>query len=385
MSKVLKIAVDARPLTVPNTGMGRYLFSILREFALAQTPHQFLLYCDRPFELRFPLPEHWTVRTGGISSLGRSTAFAQVFFPIWALRDGIDVFWSPRHQLPLLLPPRCRKVLTVHDVVWKRFPQSIPRGLLALEALLMPLSLRIADQAVTDSWFSRSEILHYFPWANDKVAVVYLASILKAEEKVGACPLRVPYFLTVGSYEPRKNFERMLRAYLQYRQINRQPWDLAIVGTGQQATFTAVSEFVAENQLQSCVHLLGGIDDSILRSLYAHARAVVMISLYEGFGLPLVEAMQWDLPLIASNTSSVAEIAGPAGLLVDPMDTEAIADGFTRITQDEGLRAELAQKSQECGRQFSWQRAASETMALLSGEGLSGTPESELHQTFSSR
>jgi len=249
----------------------------------------------------------------------------------------------------------------------------------------MPLSLRIADQAVTDSWFSRSEILHYFPWANDKLAVVYLGSILKAEGKVGVCPLSVPYLLTVGSYEPRKNFERMLRAYLLYRQNNREPWDLAIVGTGQQATFTAVSEFVAENQLQSCVHLLGGIDDSILRSLYAHARAVVMISLYEGFGLPLVEAMQWDLPLIASNTSSVAEIAGPAGLLVDPMDTEAIAGGFTRIAQDEGLRAELAQKSHERGRQFSWQRAASETMALLSGERLSGTPESELHQAFSSR
>ena len=208
MKRMLKIGVDARPLSSPNSGMGRYLGNLLREFAAANVTHQIFLYCDRPFTLRFPLPEHWKIRTGKVESRGLSTAFAQLFFPVWSLRDKVDVFWSPRHQLPLLLPPWSRKVLTVHDVAWNRFPQTMARSNVVLEALLMPLSLRIANQAITDSQFARSEILEYFPDAGGKLGVVYLASDLKTEGETGSCPLTRPYFLFVGSYEPRKNLKR---------------------------------------------------------------------------------------------------------------------------------------------------------------------------------
>jgi len=366
MRRELNIGVDARPLAFPNSGMGRYLGSLLREFAAEPSLHRFFLYCDRPFTLAFPIPEHWKIRTGNVNSGGRSTAFAQFFFPAWALKDRIDVFWSPRHQLPLLLPPWTRKVLTVHDVTWKRFPQTMARSNVVLEALLMPLSLRMADQAITDSQFSRSEILAYFPRAKDKVEVVYLASSLKTDGETASCPLASPYFLAVGSYEPRKNLERMLKAYIQYRTHSRQPIDLVIVGTEQWGTFN-VRDFVKANKIESSVHLMQRAEDTVLRALYANARALVMVSLYEGFGLPLVEAMQWGTPLIASNTSSVAEIAGDAALLVNPLDTDAIAFAFTRLTEDENMRLELARKAETRGRDFSWKQAAAETMALLVG------------------
>lgn len=379
MSKVLNIAVDSRPLLSPNNGFGRYLSNLLREFAAANLPHRFHLYCEHPFELCFPLPEHWRIRTGTLEFRGSSTVTWQISFPVWAWQDKIDIFWSPRHQLPLCLPRRCRKVVTIHDIVWKRFPDTMHRKVLMLESLMVPLSLRIADQAITDSHFSKSEILSVFPRVGNKLEVVHLASSLRTEGETPPCPFSRPYFLSVGSYEPRKNLERMLRAYLRYRQDSREPCDLVIVGTGQWGTFN-VSQFVTENQLHSCVHLIRRIDDSMLRSLYAHAHALVMVSLYEGFGFPLVEAMQWGLPLIASNTSSVAEVAGDAGISVDPHDTPSIAAAFRRIAEDEDLRAELAQKSLERGRQFSWQRAASETMALLTGNGLRRTSDSELYQ-----
>ena len=366
MKRMLKIGVDARPLSSPNSGMGRYLGNLLREFAAANVPHQIFLYCDRPFTLRFPLPEHWKIRTGKVESRGLSTAFAQLFFPVWSLRDKVDVFWSPRHQLPLLLPPWSRKVLTVHDVAWKRFPQTMARSNVVLEALLMPLSLRIANQAITDSQFARSEILEYFPDAGGKLGVVYLASDLKTEGETGSCPLTRPYFLFVGSYEPRKNLKRMLEAYAQYRKGSTNPLDLVIVGTEQWGSFN-VREFVETNDLQSWVHLLQRAPDSVLRALYANARALILVSLYEGFGLPLVEAMQWGLPLIASNGSSVAEISGDAALLVDPYDTDAIAQAFKRMTEDDALRTDMAQRSKVRGLEFSWKRAAAETMVLLTG------------------
>jgi glycosyltransferase involved in cell wall biosynthesis len=117
--------------------------------------------------------------------------------------------------------------------------------------------------------------------------------------------------------------------------------------------------------LQACIHLIQHVDDAVLSALYAHARALVLVSLYEGFGLPLVEAMQWGIPLIASNTSSVAEIAGDAALLVDPNDTDAIAKAFGRMAEDEALRSNLSHKARIHGQQFSWKQTASETMALM--------------------
>ncbi len=371
MNKVLNIGVDARNLAHPNSGIGRYLGSLLSEFAAQPTPHRFFLYCDRPFELRFPVPRHWKIRTGRVNSGGLSTAFAQVFFPFWALKDRVNIFWSPRHQLPLLLPPWSRKVLTVHDVTWKRFPKTMARSNVVLEALLMPISLRIADQAITDSQFARAEILAYFPSAKHKLEAVYLASNLKTDGETGICPQTSPYFLFVGSYEPRKNLERMLKAYLQYRMHSRQPLDLVIVGTEQWGNFN-VRDFVRINNLESSVHLIQRAPDTVLRALYANARALVMVSLYEGFGLPLVEAMQWSTPLIASNTSSVAEIAGDAALLVDPLDTDAIATAFTQMTEDENMRLKLARMAEARGLQFSWRQAAAETMALLIGRTAGG-------------
>ena len=367
INRALNIGVDARVLAHPHCGIGRYATSLVCEFASQQSPHRVFLYSHRPFQLGFPLPEHWKVRAGAAHRSGLSTVFAQLFFPVWALMDAIDVFWSPFPQLPVLLPPRIRKVLTVHDVVRRRFPTTMTRGTLVKEALLTPLSLRIADHLVADSHFTRSEVMTFFPGAGCKIDVVYLASSLRTDGAMGTCPLSAPYFLFVGSYEPRKNIKRMLHAYVQYRTSCLSPLDLVVVGSGQWGDFS-VFDFTQTSNLQSCVHLIRHVDDSVLRALYAHAQALVLVSLYEGFGLPLVEAMQWGIPLIASNTSALAEIAGDAALLVDPNDTDAIAKAFGRMTEDVTMRQELSHKAEARGRQFSWKKAASESMALIVGD-----------------
>ena len=367
MSTVLNIAIDATFLALPNSGIGRYTTNLVREFAAQQSPHRIFLYSGRPFQLQFPLPEHWRVRTRSPRGHRLRTAFEQVLFPIWARKDRIDVFWSPINHLPVLLPSHIRKVFTVHDVVYKRFPHTVPRRFRAIEALLLPLSLRIADRVIADSQFTRSEVETFFPGARGKVDVVYLASNLKTDGATGSCPVSGPYFLFVGSKEPRKNLERLLQAYVQYRKLSPCLFDLVLAGTYEWGGFS-VSEFVKENDLQSCVHVIQNADDTSLRALYAHAQALVMVSIYEGFGLPLVEAMQWSIPLIASNNSSVAEIAGDAALLVDPYDTDAIAQALKRMAEDPVMRSELACKATIRGQKFSWKQAAAEAMALIVGD-----------------
>lgn len=364
MKKALNIGIDARILAHPHSGIGRYIASVVREFASQHSPHRVFLYSHRPLQLDFSLPEHWKVRASSVPVRGLSTAFAQLFFPIWAVRDEIDAFWSPIPQLPLLLPPRIRRVITVHDMVWKRFPQTMTRSSRLFETVLMPLALRTADHVIADSQFTRSEVLTFFAGAKSKIDVVYLASSLRGNGPIVPCPIPRPYFLFVGSSEPRKNQERMLLAYVQYRKLTLRPFDLVIAGSYQWGDFSVI-DFIRTNDLQTCVHLIQHVDDGVLSALYANARALVLVSLYEGFGLPLVEAMQWGIPLIASNTSSVAEIAGDAGLLVDPHDTDAISRAFLLVTEDEAVRMELGIRADARGRQFSWKQAASEIMALI--------------------
>jgi glycosyltransferase involved in cell wall biosynthesis len=354
-------------LVNPRSGIARYTASLLREFALQQSSNCIFLYSHRPFQLDFPLPEHWKVRTGQLGIRGLSTAFGQLWFPIWALKDNIDVFWSPHSQLPLLLPPRIRKVLTVHDLVWKSFPQTTKRNDRIMGALFTPLSLRIANHVIAVSQSTRDDVVKFFPGTRDKIDTVYEASSLNAAGATGPNTRSNPYFLFVGSNEPRKNIERMLAAYIQYRKLTLSPFDLILAGSYQWGDFNAI-DFIETNDLSSSVHLIHNSEDAMLCVLYAHAKALVMVSLYEGFGLPLVEAMQWGIPLIASNNSAVAEIAGNAALLVDPYDTDAIASAFKEMTEDPATRSKLAYNSKIRGQQFSWRQAASETMALMAGD-----------------
>jgi glycosyltransferase involved in cell wall biosynthesis len=367
MSRVIKIAVDARPLSDPRGGIRRYTSNILREFASQGGPHRFFLYSDRPIHMEFPLPSHWSVRIGLLRRSGFSTLFAQLFFPVWARIDGIDVFWSPLHQLPLLLPARVRKVVTIHDLVWKRYPKTMKRGGRLVEAVLTPRSLSISDQVIAVSQFTRSELHTLIPDFTGKIDVIYEASSLEAREPPVSNPVSNPYFLYVGSSEPRKNMRRMLHAYSDYARHSSRPHDLVIVGADSWGDFS-VTGFVQELGLNSQVHLFRDVDDDTLLTLYANARACIMVSLYEGFGLPLVEAMQCGVPMIVSRNSAMEEIAGDAAMLVDPYDENSIARALTLMTEDEGIHRGLAERVRVQGGRFCWKQAAAETMALLVGD-----------------
>ena len=362
----LKIAVDARSLADPRGGIRRYTSSILHEIAALHLPHRFFLYSDRPIHSDFELPEHWKVRNGNLRVSGLGTIFAQSRFPLWAAVDRIDVFWAPRHQLPLLLSPNVRKVLTIHDLVWKRHPETMKRGGRLLEELFTLPSIRRADEIITVSQFSRGELLKLISGIRAEVHVVYSGSGLSEVAFPAPSPVAAPYFLFVGSSEPRKNLRRIMQAYCQYTKKVPQSHDFVIAGADRWGDFD-LGAFVRDNGLQSRVHLFHDIDDAGLAALYAGAQALVMISLYEGFGLPLVEAMQYGLPLIVSRNSSLEEVGGAAALLADPYDEESIVQVFCQFTESEELRKRLAEAAVDRAKQFSYEKAAAQTVSILTG------------------
>jgi len=364
ISKPLSIAVDARPLAFPNSGIGRYTAALLREFAqIDATEHRFFLYSDRPVVLPFELPATWKLRQGSIRRRALSTPFAQLVFPLWALMDGADVFWSPRHHLPLLLLWNIQQVVTIHDVVWKRFPETMTRGGRLIESILMPATLRNADRVIAVSHFTAREINELFHIKMKPIDVIYEASSLDASRRQNSLHNR-PYFLFVGSNEPRKNLKRLLGTYLKYLNECESPADLILVGSYQWGNFD-LEEFIRSNNLQHHVELQRTVTDNTLGDLYSGALALLMPSLYEGFGLPLVEAMQWGTPIIAAATSAIPEIAGNAAILIDPLNEHDMCDAMCRLSTDRELRRHLSAQSKSRGKLFSWHLAAEQTLKTL--------------------
>ncbi|WP_226647214.1 glycosyltransferase family 4 protein [Microbulbifer variabilis] len=354
-----KIAVDARPLSIPTTGIGRYTQALL-EFML-DSEHQWYLYSHKPLLIDFESLNNVTVRSGAINKSSLSSIFAQVVFPLWSRIDKIDLFWSPRHHLPLCLGSSVVRVVTIHDLVWQRFPQTMSRSGLLLERLLMPPSLKTADLVVTVSGSISDELQQSFPKYAEKIQTIHEAPFLALANKPG--PLG-KYFLFVGTIEPRKNLRRLLEAYCSYRELVTEPLPLKICG-GKGWGMPELKGKVQELDLEGSVEILGYITDEKLPDLYREARALLIPSLYEGFGLPIVEAYSQGTPVLTANRGAMAEIAGSAALTVNPDSTTEIAHALAVLTEDHPKVKELQIRALRRASEFSWDKAAAETLSVI--------------------
>ena len=361
----MRIAVDARPLIAPKTGIGRYLTELLRRMP-RQSNHQWFLYGPGPgWKTSVPFADmHSTARAcrGKVVVRGPNRAdelHAQVMFPRWAALDRADVFWSPRHRLPLGLTTPA--VVTIHDLVWKHAPTTMrPLGYL-VERATMPRSIRRARRLIAVSRATKRSIERYFPEVADKTTVVPEASFIEAPEIAGA-PTSPPFGLFVGTVEPRKNIERLLQAFAAIK--GEVEHDLHLVG-GAGWRMPKPSALIHAHGLQSRVRHLGALEDEDLLRQYAGCDFVAMPSLYEGCGLPIIEAMTFGKPVLTSNSSAMAEIAGDAGLLVDPMSIEDMARALKRMMTDAALRTRLAAAARRRAGDFSWDSAAAETVRII--------------------
>lgn len=289
---------------------------------------------------------------------------SQLLYPRWLKQDAIDVFWGPRHHLPLLIPNSVHCVLTVHDLVWRQQADSMRWSRRTMERLLMPRSLRRADRIVTVSNCVASELADAFPDSAAKLSVIPSAASLETGVAKDNSPAGGDYFLFVGTMEPRKNLSGLLRAYKRYVARCDDPRRLKVAGGAGWGGVDPHS-LVMENELADWVEVLGQVSDADLSKLYGGAHALVMPSLYEGFGLPVVEALAHGTPAIVSTDTALSEVAGDAGYCVDPLSEQEISDGLYRLHADAGLYNQLQGRALARAAEFSWERAALDIYALL--------------------
>lgn len=358
----MRIAVDARPLCVPTFGIGRYARALLDRMT-RDASVQWFLYADRPILADFSHCPNVSFRSFPAANRIVSLLRTQWTFARWADQDNVDVFWSPRHHLPLRLSKRIRAVVTIHDLVWKRYPETMLPANRLVERLLMPASLRRANAVIAVSESTRRDLLALYPEVADRTCV-----IAEAADALPGITGRggERYFLFVGTLEPRKNLGRLLAAFA--AASRRDIADCRLLIAGAQGWGPQVSAAISALSLEGRVELLGHLDDRQLHSTMAGAIALCLPSLYEGFGLPALEAMQYGTPVIGANVSAIPEVVGDGGILVDPLSVSDIADALRRLATDAALRESLSDKARFQARRFSWDTAAQQTLALLRGE-----------------
>ncbi len=283
------------------------------------------------------------------------------------------------HSSYLRLPPReltgrLPRVLTVYDLIPVLAPHFVPRDSVPFfQSILDSISER--DWIVCISQFTKSELCEYAGIAPERVAVTPLAAArqfrrVHDEEAIAAARRRygVPegkYLLSISTIEPRKNLVHLIRCFARLLQEHPEP-DLYLVLVGAKGPLHAEVTATAMRfpELRSRVLFTGYIPDEDLSAIYSGALAFVYPSLYEGFGLPPLEAMQCGVPVITSNTSSLPEVIGDAGILVDPRDADALCAAMLQLVQDRVYRHELRQRGWERAHQFTWERCAAATVDL---------------------
>jgi glycosyltransferase involved in cell wall biosynthesis len=359
----MRIAVDARPLSVPITGIGQYTLQMLTEMIKQSPPDwQWLLYSDRPLLIDFSGHKKVQLRISGFSARFLSTIVAQVVYPVWARMDKVDLFWSPRHHLPRLFLHQLSKVVTIHDLVWMRYPETMLGLNRLLEKWLMPPSLRLADSVTSVSTATATDLRKEFPDTGNKLRTIPAAATFISENS-NSLP-EEPYFLFVGTLEPRKNLLTLLNAFSKLIALGVQSHKLLVAG-GQGWGDDLLESRISDLGIESKVELCGYVSEQKLHHLYRHATGLLMPSFYEGFGLPLLEAMQYGTPVITSNCSSLPEVAGEGGILVNPESANEICEAMQRLIMEPDLRSQLSRKAVEQAGNYSWQKSAAMMLELF--------------------
>ena len=353
----MRIAIDARKLR--DFGIGTYLRNILIELSRLDRDTEYVVLC-RPDDVASGdvLGQNFRM----VPETAPTYSVAEQFkIPLSLAREGVRLVHEPHYVLPPLI--RCRSVVTIHDCIHLMFPQYLPSRLAYVYAKASMWSAsRKANRILTVSEASKRDILRFFNVAPEKVAVIHNAIderfMSPADpERMGLVRQRYqldhPFVLYVGNIKPHKNIERLIAAFGRARIHGPDHLKLVIIGD-EISKYPALRQSVHKHKLDKHVRFLGFQSMETLAALYRLARAFVFPSLYEGFGLPPLEAMACGTPVVTSNVSSLPEVAGGAALLVDPHDVDSIADGIVQAVTDEALRADLIARGMDRARSFSW-------------------------------
>lgn len=370
----MKIALDYTSAARQRAGIGRYTRSLIRALAQYDTTNQYALYVPRDAQYlddTRAFPKNFRITRAPLSERYMVAMWqrAQIPLPVEIFTGRSDIFYSPDFVLP---PTRAKKkILTVHDLSFKRVPETAVPNLKWYLEDAVPRAVQRADLILADSDATRADLIELFDAPAARIQTLYSGydeffHPITTEHELARVrttyQLTKPFVLHVGTIEPRKNLARLIQAFARLPQ--RGEIELVIAG-GRGWMYDEIYAAPQKFGVSASVRFIGFTPDADLPALYSLAELVAYPSLYEGFGLPVLEAMACGAAVVTSNNSSLPEVAGDAALLIEARDVDALAFAMQKILDDSSLRAQLKQRGLVQAQKFSWQKSAQQLHAAF--------------------
>lgn len=363
------IGIDYTPAYEQGGGIGRYVRELVAALTRQAATSNYKLFVAGASPTRLPPPPAnnfiWKATPLTPTWLARIWHRAHIPIPVEVFTGSIDLY----HATDFVLPPTrrsTRTLLTVHDLSFIKVPEATSPNLKAYLSSVVPRSARRADYILADSEATKNDLIELYRISPDRIAVLLSGVDGRFAPVTDQTTLRLvrekygigmsPYIFSVGTVQPRKNYVRLIKALAALRM---EKYDIHLVIAGGKGWLdNPIYRAIDDTHMNEFVHMIGFVDEADLPALYSEATCFAFPSLYEGFGLPVLEAMGCRTPVVTSNISSLPEAAGDAALMVDPYNLDAITTAIKQVIDDEALRGALIRKGVERSKQFTWDRAA---------------------------
>lgn len=377
------IGIDARFAVHNRRGIGNYTLKLIQNLGEIDNQNEYILYTDRD-DTEEVLPRQKNFR---IKKLHPSNylIWEQIALPMQARKDSLDILHCTGNTAPIYLNTKIKLISTIHDVMYLKDYSAIPQSLSIYQRwgriyrkMIVSLTIKHVAKIITVSNFSKNDIKEHFPSIkNEGIDVIYEAAderfrvvdrndaTVKIKNKFG---IAGSYILSLGATDPRKNTELVIKKYIELRREKKIEEKLVIVGMPNWRQ-TKFYNMAYESSFAEDIMFTDFISEEDLVLLYNCATVFLYPSLYEGFGIPPLEAMACGVPVITSNTTSIPEIVGNAALLINPRDGKELEKVLLNLLNDEMLRKDLIKRGLEQVKNFSWKKMAKETLNVYESLG----------------
>lgn len=365
----MKIAIDARGVNwYKGTGIGTYTDKILRYMIKTHKENFYQIYWSGEDYNEFE-DDNTKIM---IASKRHHRFFEQHYFPNNLKKESVDIYHIPQNGLGICDSIPCKKVVTVHDLIPYILPETVGKSYLSKFLKEMPKIIELSDGIITVSECSKKDILKFFSIDEDKVFVTPLAadSKYKPLDKVKCQEILrknynidKPFILYIGGFSPRKNVSSLMIAFSKVRKNLDREHDLVIVGANKDEG-GLLKELCLDLKIESNIRFTGFVPEDLLPVFYNACEVFAYPSLYEGFGLPPLEAMSCGTPVITSNISSIPEVVGDGGILIDPFNMKNLMYSLEALLNDKTIRDEITSKALKRASNFSWEKTSEKTVQI---------------------
>lgn len=366
----MKIAIDARGTNLyKGTGIGTYTQALIKNLLELDNKNQYILYwCGNGYK-DFKKQNSEII----LSSKKHQRFFEVNYFPYYNYKEKIDIYHVPQNGLGIEHSLGERKICTIHDLIPYLMPETVGKGYLKSFLRKMPQVIEKSNSLITVSNYSKEDIMRFFPWyPEEDIYVTPLAAkeIFKPLDKI-FCSSKLkelfkidkPYILYLGGFSPRKNVRGVINSFKKiYKNLKDEHY--LVIGGALRDEGEALYNEAMKSDIKDKIKFLGYLEEEQLPYLYNNCSVFIYPSFYEGFGLPPLEAMSCGAPVITSNTTSIPEVIGDSGILVNPWREDELSEALVKVINNLELRLTLSRKGLERSNEFSWNNTAIKTLEV---------------------